>query len=156
MQVSNIIRALIQWNFPANITWNQSVSARYEYFTPVTVVAKFIPCVRDKMSGRPSALCRTFSATVRHFSQLMTGKYQLSFLFSLPNFYVYWTLLDKMSGKVLPLCRTSAEVCRTCPACPAYFAITAVKTHWGICSVKLLIQLVSQQSWLGCVTRKGP
>ncbi len=32
-------------------------------------------------------------------------------------FYVYWTLLDKMSGKVWALCWT-------CPACPAYFAIT--------------------------------
>ena len=40
------------------------------------------------------------------------------------TFYVDWTLLDKMSGKVWALCRTSAEVCRTCPACPAYFAIT--------------------------------
>ena len=30
-----------------------------------------------------------------------------------------------MSGNVLDPCWTSAEVCRTCPACPAYFAITA-------------------------------
>ncbi len=41
------------------------------------------------------------------------------------TFYVYWTLLDEMSGMVRALCRTSAEVCRTCPACPAYFATTA-------------------------------
>ncbi len=37
------------------------------------------------------------------------------------TFYVGWTLLDKMSGKEWALCRTSAEVCRTCPA---YFATT--------------------------------
>ncbi len=42
-------------------------------------------------------------------------------------FYVYWALLDKMSGKVWALCRTSAEVCRTCPA---YFAITAC--YWEV------------------------
>ncbi len=41
-------------------------------------------------------------------------------------FYVYSPLLDKMSGKVWPFCRTSVEVCRTCPACPAYFAITDI------------------------------
>ena len=40
------------------------------------------------------------------------------------TFYVYWTLLDKMSGMVWALCRTSAEVCRTCPACQAYSPIT--------------------------------
>ncbi len=40
---------------------------------------------RKKMSGRPTALCRTFWAPVRHFSQLMTGTYQWSFLFSLPD-----------------------------------------------------------------------
>ncbi len=45
-------------------------------------------------------------------------------------FYAYWTLLDKMSGKVWALCRTSEEVCRTCPACPAYFAITALLMAW--------------------------
>ncbi len=40
------------------------------------------------------------------------------------TFYVYcwyWTLLDKISGKVWDLCRSSAEVCRPCLA---YFAIT--------------------------------
>ncbi len=40
------------------------------------------------------------------------------------TFSMYWTLPDKMSGNVGAPCRTSAEVCRTCPACPAYFART--------------------------------
>ncbi len=48
-----------------------------------TVIAKILSGMLDKMSGRPSALCRTFWAAVRHFSQLMTGKYRWSFLFSL-------------------------------------------------------------------------
>ena len=47
------------------------------------VVAEIISGVPDTMSGRPSALCRTFWAPVRHFPQLMTGKYHCSFLFSL-------------------------------------------------------------------------
>ena len=64
------------------------------------------------MSGRPSVLCRIFWAPVGHFPQLMASKYQ-------------WSLPDKMSGKIWALCRTSAKVCWTCPACPAYFAITA-------------------------------
>ncbi len=50
-----------------------------------SVIAKIISGVPDKMSGRPSALCRTFWATVRHFPQLMTGKYNWSFLFSLSD-----------------------------------------------------------------------
>ncbi len=32
--------------------------------------------------------------------------------FPCETFYVCWTLLDKMSGEVWALCRTSAEVCR--------------------------------------------
>ena len=32
--------------------------------------------------------------------------------FSCPPFYAYWTLQDKMAGKVWVLCRTSAEICR--------------------------------------------
>ena len=40
------------------------------------------------------------------------------------TFSVSWALLDKMSGNVRALCRTLAKVCRTCPACPAYFART--------------------------------
>ncbi len=43
-------------------------------------------------------------------------------------FSLYWTLPDKMSGSVWALCRTSPELCRTCPACPAYFAITVLVT----------------------------
>ena len=57
--------------------------------------------------------CQTFSP--------VDDKYQCSFLLSWWTFYVYWILLDKMSGKVWALCRTSAEVCWTCPA---DFAIT--------------------------------
>ncbi len=37
-----------------------------------SVVAKTISGVPDKMSGRPSALCRTFWAPVGQFSQLIT------------------------------------------------------------------------------------
>ncbi len=51
--------------------------------------------------------------------------------FPYQTFYVYWTLLDKMSDKVWVLCWTSAEVCQTCPA---YFAIT------GHCSRIPMIQ----------------
>ena len=95
------------------------------------VITKIISGVPDKMSGRPSALCRTFWAPVGHFLQLMTGKYQWSFLLSLNRtFYVYWSLPGKMSGKVCAFCRTSAKVCRTCPVCPAYFVITASSGHW--------------------------
>ncbi len=43
--------------------------------------------------------------------------------FSCRTFHLYWTPLVKMSGKVWALCRTSAEVCRTCTA---YFAITGL------------------------------
>ncbi len=49
------------------------------------VIAKIISGVLDKMSGRPLALCRTFWACVRHFPQLMTGKYQWSI------FQRHWT-----------------------------------------------------------------
>ncbi len=41
------------------------------------------------------------------------------------TFYVYWTLLDKMSGKVWTLCWTSAEGCRTCPG--------IFRDHWKFC-----------------------
>ncbi len=46
--------------------------------------------------------CQTFLAPVRHFSQLMTGKYQWSFLFSLSDILctIYSTLWDEMSAKV--------------------------------------------------------
>ncbi len=37
-----------------------------------------------------------------------------------------WTTFLIMSGMVWALCRTWAEVCRTCPACLAYFAIIGV------------------------------
>ncbi len=61
---------------------------------------------------RPSMLCRTFWSTAGRFSQLMTGKYVLHFLFSSSTFSVYWTLMDKMFGNVGALCRTSAKVCQ--------------------------------------------
>ncbi len=61
------------------------------------------------------------------FFQVMTIKYQSLLLFTCRTSHVYWTLLDKMSGKVWALCQTSAEVCRTCPACPVYFAITVYR-----------------------------
>ncbi len=111
-----------------NILWIPSA----RYTITHSVIAKIDFGVPDKMSGRPSVLCRTFWAPVRHFSQLMAGKFSGHSYFPYRIFYVDWTLLDKMSDKVWALCRTSAEVCRTCPACLAYFAITAhylTKTH---------------------------
>ena len=59
--------------------------SRSGYRIQNAVIAKIISGVPDKMSSRPSALCQTFWAAVRHFSQLMTGKYQWSFLFSLSD-----------------------------------------------------------------------
>ncbi len=56
-----------------------------------------------------------------------------TFFVSLANISVYWTLPDKMSGNVVALCRTSAKVCWTCPACPAYFART-VNVHRDTCN----------------------
>ena len=85
-----------------------------------SVLAKIISGLSDILSGRPSMICRTFWSLAGHFSKLMTSN---SFL-PCRTFSVYWTLPDKMSGNVGALCRTSAEVCRTCPACPAYFART--------------------------------
>ncbi len=90
---------------------------RYLHDICVTVLAKIISGLPDKMSGRPSMLCRTFWSLAGHFSQLMTGNSCLP----CRTFSLYGTLLDKMSGNVGTLCRTSAEVCRTCPA---YFART--------------------------------
>ena len=78
-----------------------------------SVLAKIISCLPDKI-GRPSMLCQTFWSPARHFTQLMTSK--------------YWILPEKMSGKVRALCRTSAELCRTCPA---YFARTATMNDFG-------------------------
>ena len=48
---------------------------------------------------------------------------------------MYWTLPDKMSGSAWALCQTSQELCRTCPACPAYFAITALYIAWFISEI---------------------
>ena len=106
------------------------------------VIAKNFSEVRQAFGALRDilSLCQTFF-------QLMIGKYQWSFLFSLSDilcllnwtFYVSWTLLDKMSGKVWALWQillvaiwwdawheitTTADVCQTCPACPGYFAIT--------------------------------
>ena len=87
----------------------------------MAVIAKIILGVLDKMSSSPSVVCQTFwwQANINGHSG-----------FSCHTFYVYWNLLDKMSGEVSALCRTSAEVCRTCPA---YFVITAmVPVVWQI------------------------
>ncbi len=102
------------------------------------VIAPIIPGVPDIVSNRPSVLCWTFWAPCQTFSQLMTCKYQWSFLFSLWDI-LYWILLDKVVGKVWALCRTLVQVCLTCPApgCPAYFVITALClwltsiSNWG-------------------------
>ncbi len=94
---------------------------------PDTRLSKFTPTpdtqlYKDQSSRKLFQVYRTicparlqcsvghFHPHARHFSQLINGK--------------YWILLDKMSGNVRALCRTSAELCRTCPACPTYFART--------------------------------
>ncbi len=92
----------------------------------ISVLAKIISGLPDKMSGRSSMLCRTFWSAAGHFSALMTGKYYILCRTFLAEIFVYRTLLDKMSGNFRTLCRTSAGVCRTCPACPAYFARTGI------------------------------
>ncbi len=78
------------------------------------------------MSSRPSAPCRIFWAAVRHYPCWRLANISSHSYSPCRTFYVYWSLLDKMSGRVWPLCRTSAEVCRTCPACPSYFATTVI------------------------------
>ena len=50
-----------------------------------SVSVKIISGMSDKMPDGLSALCQTFLASVRHLSQLLTGKYQWPFLFSLSN-----------------------------------------------------------------------
>ncbi len=100
------------------------------------------------MSSRPSAPCRTFWAAVRHYPSWRLANISSHSYSPCRTFFVYWTLLDKMSGRVWPLCRTSAEVCRTCSA---YFAITV---YWGInstneCAIWLFVCWVNEHyiSW---------
>ncbi len=119
------------------------------------MIAKIIIGVPDKMSGRPSALCWTFWAPVRHFSLLMAGKFSGHSYFPFWRFYVDWALLDKMSGKVYALCRTSAEVCWTCPACPAYFAITEQKTRWSSVSKDQRVDVTESGTWKGIDVGEG-
>ncbi len=76
------------------------------------------------MCGRPLMLCWTFWPPLRHFSQLMTGKY---YVLICRTFSMHWTLSDQMSGNVRTLCQTSAEVWLTCWA---YFAY--VRMHDGL------------------------
>ncbi len=59
----------------------------------MTVITKIILGVPDKMSGRPSALCRTFWAAVRHFPSWWLANIIGHSCFPCQTFHVYRTLL---------------------------------------------------------------
>ncbi len=89
------------------------------------VIAKIIPGVPDYCPAGLQRSARHFEPLSDIFPSWWLANISGHSSFPCLTFYVYWTLLDKMAGNVLAPCRTSAAVCRTCPACPAYFAITA-------------------------------
>ena len=77
-----------------------------------SVIVKIISGMPDNMSGSPSALCRTFWTPVRHFSQLMTGKYQWSFLFSLLDILC---VLNSAGQNVQQCLSSLPDISRTLP-----------------------------------------
>ncbi len=113
----NFVKVIVFWN--SLCEWK----VRNCCVSIFSVLGNFFSGLQDKMSDRPSMLCWTFWFPARHFSQLMTG--------------IYWTLPDKMSGNVVAVCRTSAKVCRTCPACPPYFARTEIFLLFGLFEIEL-------------------
>ncbi len=51
------------------------------------VLAKIISSLPDKMSGKPSMLCRTFLFPAGHFFQFMVSKYIWQFLSPMPDIF---------------------------------------------------------------------
>ncbi len=106
------MRDLIQGNALSTLLVSVAASCltymqEAENTSTLTVLAKIISGLPDKLSCKPSMLCWKFWSPVGHFPHMMTGN---SFL-SCRTFSMHWTLPDQMSGNVGALCRTSAKVC---------------------------------------------
>ena len=78
----------------------------------IAVLAKIISGLPDKMSSKPSMLCRTFPSSVGHYSQLITS----NFFLSCQTFSMHLTLPD-MSARILLMSGRGLQHWRTfCPA----------------------------------------
>ncbi len=104
-----------------------------------SVIAKIISSMPDKMSGRPSALCRTFWAHVRHFSQLMTGQYQW---WSLPLLSDILCVLQHAGQNVQQGMSSLPDISRSLPDRSGIF-----RDHWSL----MPNNKVLQQKILGCI-----